>query len=201
MFLPTEMVSLQCVAHYTIKDAVYSNIIPLSENAHKRLLEAKEIRQELGRDNEHKQQCDGIPAHIDNNRSGIHLEPCYKKFTLIISSSKRKQSFDQNVSQKRQRPQRDLGATGAVLFPDHCYFCKQKRKTVKGKVQLSHKLTLKSTEENIKAAAGEKNDEDVLRDIKGVDLLAKEFQVHDKCKLEYTRKRATLEREETVSKV
>ncbi len=103
------------------------------------------------------------------------------------------------MSQKSQRPQRYLGATGAVLFPDHCYFAKQKRKTVKGKVQVSHQLTLKSTEENIKAAAEEKKDEDVLRDIRGVDLLAKEFQVHFKCKLEYTRKRTTLEREETVS--
>ena len=56
-------------------------------------------------------------------------------------------------------------------------------------VQLSRKLTLKSTEETIKLATDEKKDENVLHDIRDVDLLAKEFQVHDKCRLDYTRKR------------
>ena len=34
-----------------------------------------------------------------------------------------------------------------------------------------------------------RNNEDFLLDIRDVDLLAKEFQVHDKCRLDYTRKR------------
>ena len=41
---------------------------------------------------------------------------------------------------------------------------------------------------SIKTAAEEKGDEDVLRDIRGVDLIAKEFQVHDKCRKDYIRK-------------
>ena len=49
-------------------------------------------------------------------------------------------------------------------------------------------MTLKLTEETIKLAAEEKKDENVLRDIRDVDQLAKEFQVHDKCRLDYTRK-------------
>ena len=56
-----------------------------------------------------------------------------------------------------------------------------------------HKLTLKSTELTIKAAAEERQDDEVLRDIRDADLLAKEFQVHDKCRLEYTRKRMSVE--------
>ena len=40
----------------------------------------------------------------------------------------------------------------------------------------------------IKRAAEELNDTDVLRDIQGVDLLTKEFQVPDKCRLDYIRK-------------
>ena len=59
----------------------------------------------------------------------------------------------------------------------------KKIKTVKGKVEVSHKLTLKSMELTIKAAAEERQDEEVLRDIRDADLLAKEFQVHDKCRL------------------
>ena len=40
----------------------------------------------------------------------------------------------------------------------------------------------------IKRAAEELDDTDVLRNIQGVDLLAKEFQVHDKCRLDYIHK-------------
>ena len=61
----------------------------------------------------------------------------------------------------------------------------KKEKTVKGKVQVSRKFTLKSTELTINAATEERQDEEVLRDIRDADLLAKKFQVHDKCRLEY----------------
>ena len=127
-------------------------------------------------------------------RHSLHLEPCCKKFTLIIFSNKRKHLGDDHGSEKRYRSQRTSKAD-QILFPDHCYFCKQKRKIVKGKVEVSHKLTLKSTELTIKAAAEERQDEEVLRDIRDADLLANEFQVHYKCRLEYTRKRMSVEGE------
>ena len=113
---------------------------------------------------------------------------------MIISSNKRKHLSDDHGSEKRYRSKRTSQA-GQILFPDHCYFCKQKRKTVKGKVQVSHKLTLKSTELTIKAAAEGRQDDEVLRDIRNADLLAKEFQVHDKCRLEYTKRRMSVEGE------
>ena len=120
------------------------------------------------------------------------MEPCYKKFTIIISKARNKRKTtndpgDDDALRKKSRARRT--SVGGNLCPDHCYFCKKERKSVKGKVQLSQKLTLKSTEERIKPAAEEKKDENVLRDIRDVDLLAKEFQVHDKCRLDYTRTR------------
>ena len=45
----------------------------------------------------------------------------------------------------------------------------------------------------IKVAAEERQYEEVLRDIRDGNLLAKEFQVHDKCRLGYTRKRMFVE--------
>ena len=56
-------------------------------------------------------------------------------------------------------------------------------------------MTLTSTELTIKAAAEERQDDEVLRYIRNADLLAKEFQAHDKCRLEYTRKRMSVEGE------
>ena len=64
---------------------------------------------------------------------------------------------------------------------------------------MSHKLTLSSSEESIKAIAEEKGDEDFLRDIRGVDLLAKEFQVHDKCRIDYIRKSSVSDQYEDMS--
>ena len=38
------MEKLKCVAHYTSPDYEYSNLTVLSENAHSRLVEARQIR-------------------------------------------------------------------------------------------------------------------------------------------------------------
>ena len=62
-----------------------------------------------------------------------------------------------------------------------------KRKKVKGQISYCYKLTLRQVAEKIQEVAELKEDYDVLKDIKGVDLLAKEFQVHDTCKREYLR--------------
>ena len=46
---------------------------------------------------------------------------------------------------------------------------------------------MRQVREKIQEVSELKEDYDVLKDIKGVDLLAKEFQVHDTCKREYLR--------------
>ena len=159
------MTSLVCMAHYPSKDFEYSELMPLSQHAHARLLEARKIRQELGGSNEHADQCSSIPGTLDHMLHGIHIDTCYKKFTIIISKArtKRKHSTEDvlEIGQVKQwRCQRM--SLGVNFFPDYCYFCKKKRKAVKGKVQICHRLTLKTTEETIKEAAELRNDEDVL---------------------------------------
>ena len=100
----------------------------------------------------------------------------------------RNRSDDGNQSTSKRLRSSSQSIASTHLFPECCYFCKAKRRKVHGKEQISHKLTLASSEQMIKRAAEELNDTDVLRDIQGVDLLAKEFQVHDKCRLDYIRK-------------
>ena len=94
--------------------------------------------------NEHQEQCSSIPNEVDNALDGIHMEPCYKKFTIIIfkARNKRKTSNDpedDDALRKKSRAQRT--SVGGNFFPDHCYFCKKKRKSVKGKVQFSHNIS------------------------------------------------------------
>ena len=134
------MASLECLAHYSSKDFEYSELIPLSDHAHSILLDAKE----KGGQNEHQEQCSSIPNEVDNALHGIYMEPSYKKFTIIISKARNKRKIsndpeDDDTLRKKSRAQRTL--VGGNLFPDHCYFCKKKRKSVKGKVQLSHNIS------------------------------------------------------------
>ena len=85
-----KMASLGCVARCSSKDFEYNELIPLSDHAHSRLLEARAIRPERGCQNEHPEQCSSIPNEVDNVLHGIHMEPCYKKFTIIISDAHNK---------------------------------------------------------------------------------------------------------------
>ena len=46
--------------------------------------DAKEVRIKQGGENYHKKQCDMIPHKI-KKCDGIHMTPCYKKLTLLLS--------------------------------------------------------------------------------------------------------------------
>ena len=102
------MASLECVAHCSSKDFEYGELIPLSDHAHSRLLEARAIRLEKGGQNEHQEQCSSIPNEVDDVLHGIHMEPCYKKFTIIISKARNKRKTsndpeDDNALRKKSR--------------------------------------------------------------------------------------------------
>ena len=71
----------------------YSNIKEINENNEQIVRAAKQVREQLCGENLHQKQCKGIPDTIDRNH-GIHMTPCYKKFTLILSSQT-KETFTQ----------------------------------------------------------------------------------------------------------
>ena len=82
---------MECVVHYAIKDSRYSQLKPLSDNQYGRLLAAKEIRQGSTELNAHTEQCAAIPdGGFDKTKHGVHLDPCYKKFTAIIARSRKR---------------------------------------------------------------------------------------------------------------
>ena len=60
--------------------------------------QAKVLRESSGGLNHHQPQCDQIPDFIEHDKHGIHLTPCYKKFTVICSkSSKVRISLNKSV--------------------------------------------------------------------------------------------------------
>ena len=78
------MDDLSCIVHYNARDAKYSKIKPVS-SVNKTKINAAKLRESLGGVYHHKEQCDLIPETINETKDGIHLEPCYKKFTIIFT--------------------------------------------------------------------------------------------------------------------
>ena len=73
--------ALICVVHYK-NHTKYSNVKTLSEENKIRIQSAKKLRESLGEDNNHEEQCCNIPETFDDVH-GIHLEPCYKKYVYF----------------------------------------------------------------------------------------------------------------------
>ena len=73
----------RCIVHYKGLSN-YSNLKQLSKTNKERILIAKAEREKLGGKHYHRDQCDGVPESFGENYY-MHLEPCYKKFTLILA--------------------------------------------------------------------------------------------------------------------
>ena len=61
-----------------------------------RIVEAKKAREQLGGKHHPKEQCNGMPGTFAENGC-IHLESCYKKFTLILAGQSTRQSKDEGL--------------------------------------------------------------------------------------------------------
>ena len=125
-----------------------------------------------------------IPDEI-KKCDGIHMTPCYKKFTLILSSKKGKK---ETATVRRSLNQGcSSNETKKNVYPFVCQFCKQNRKQHNNNCFIPAKLTTKDGEQTIKQAA-EISDPKFYFEIKGVDLIAKEFIYHiEPCHLKFSK--------------
>ena len=70
------------IVHYKGFDSSkYSKIKYISAGNRERIQKAKSLREIAGGNNYHEEQCNQIPEEINEDKHGIHLTPCYKKFT------------------------------------------------------------------------------------------------------------------------
>ena len=68
-----------------------------------------------------------------------------------------------------------------------CMICKKKALKVNKKSQPLTKIVTKTAEKTLREAANLKNDTEMVIEVRDTDLIAKEFQKHEKCYHEYTR--------------
>ena len=161
----------RCIIHYKgFPD--YTNLKELIERNKQRIVEVKKEREQLGGEHHRKEQCDGIPETFAENDC-IHLEPCYKKFTLILAGQSTRQS-----KSRRSSSWKSIGEVPAWTYPDVCNICKKSRIQYKGKKVTPVIITSFQPQETIKAAAKAK-DQDRYNEIEDLDLIAKEFKMHD----------------------
>ena len=188
---------MECVVHYTYSDGSYTELKGLSSNQYNRLVQAKKRRLESSLANRHIQQSNSVPDKgFDVARHGVHLEPCYKKFTAILSSQKRKISSSHPESTRAKRIKMDEPER---LFPKVCFFCKQGRKKINKRSYYPYKITTVDAEHKIKEAALLTEDEELLLHVREVDLIAKEFMMHKPCYNNYVRqltKKAVYEKQD-----
>ena len=183
---PPGMEKLECIIHYDIKDAKYSKLKQISDINKDRISNAKILREREGGFRYHKQQCKSIPEEIDDSKHGIHLEPCYKKFTFILSQLNLKDNEQPSTSTSRPKRLPFDQVCSRNIYPKECQFCKKYRVKRKGKEYLPITITTKNAVENMKMAAESKGG-DLYYEIRYLDLIAKEFRYHIFCYKDFIR--------------
>ena len=113
----------------------------------------------------------GIPDIIGRNH-GIHMTPCYNKFTSILSSQ-----LKERVTLKRLsgRQSFSLESTSVWVYPDDCNFCYKTRIT-RDRLFYQEKLQLLMPLKLLKSA--KIKDSLLYAEIVDLDLTAKEFKYH-----------------------
>ena len=111
--------------------------------------------------------------------------PVAKKFTGVIAPHKRKNLEPLEVHSKISKV--DESSSGPVFFPRICFFCKAWKRYFNRKRTVPHAITTTDAVKRISEVAEMKKDEELVLNIRGVDLIANDFMMHMKCYKDYIR--------------
>ena len=172
-----------CIVHYPNKDeSKYSVIRDISTINEERIRLAKSERESYTNENFHSEHCESIPDEINHDKHGIHLDPCYKKFTLILSKNKKEPTEkSERLSERLSSPPRK----DALVYPKECNICKLYKIKVKGSFEFPITIYTLNATKTVKAAAMSKN-QDMYYEIKDLGLISKEFKYHSSCYPDFT---------------
>ena len=179
-----------CIIHFA--DTLETAITPLKDQSFSKIKNTAAKRLKLS-DAKDKliEISSNIPTEFDSSLHGYHRR-CYQLFILLPKPSKRKATSsmypDDEAPSTSKKSKRFSSASSTVLFPpDKCLFCDKDTMYVKRE---RHSLVTCMTivaEQSIKSAAVEKDDEEILRKVRGQDLRAREARYHNHCRRNYTR--------------
>ena len=130
-----------CIIHYNSLDTTGDRLIQQGECTSETLLECKKIRESLGGENHHFEQCIKIPENLKDIKFLYH-QKCFHKFvyanTLLKGNAAKED--DKGLNAKFQRTTRETvqktkTASSRGLFASICMICKKKDLKVKGELQ------------------------------------------------------------------
>ena len=98
-----------------------------------------------------------------------------------------RKSNDQAEPSRLKRTRHEGNPSTSGIFPKVCFACKKQRRTIKKKIYVAYTITTENAAAKIKEAAALKEDKELLVQITGVDLIAKELMTHKQCYLDYIR--------------
>ena len=180
------MSCLECIIHYDhLENEELSSVTPLSEETFHTIKRSAKARNELGGENLHLTQIKQIPEEFNSQLHGYHRK-CYQKFIKAASLKRKYDTSQESKAAHVARAKRSFRETGTI-FEQKCMIChSSKPLTVKGKKQFIKPIQTFLACNTIQQAASLRKDEEMLRMISGEDLIAKEFNIHQKCYKDYT---------------
>ena len=106
----------------------------------------KEHKKELI--NPHHEQCQIVPASIDNTTHSIHIDPYYRLFTQELAGK----GSEENVNQQ-SRPSCHSSSpkSRTWFFPKECYLCNKYHVQFKGKKVIPVMIERDEADDTIKA--------------------------------------------------
>ena len=142
-----------CIIHYHAFDSYYEikSVSSLNED---RIRAAKLKREGLQGENYHQVQCESMPETISDDH-GIHMTPCYKKFTLILARCDNKESGETRSSKRNSSGNN----TTVWIYLNICTICEKGSVKFQGKKAFPITITTIEATESIKEAAKTKDPE------------------------------------------
>ena len=124
---------------------------------------------------------------ISNDSASIRKASSFifSRFTSILGNKKFGESKSPEIRQSNRISSTISSPLPAWIYPKECNLCLKYRVQYKSKKYEPYQITTYAAENTIKAAAKAKN-EMLYKEIKDLDLIAKEFKVHKHCYQQYT---------------
>ena len=174
-------ISRKCVIHFDITSC-NNYISPLTPTTWSKIRSSIDHFNVHGSSKIINDVSENIPHTPDFDNHGFH-RGCYQRFTCI----KRKLCTTDNEPPKKKR----MRSGNNILFPSNsCVICNKETRWLKLKGKKIRdklvKCVTKDAEKNLKDAAMIKKDNELLRKINCVDLIATQVHYHTECRKLYT---------------
>ena len=199
-----ETTRTNCIVHFPeIKEQTIVALTQEKLENVKRIAELRK-RQSVGSTGRYIEVCEKVPDTLHES-DGYHRQ-CYRKFSrhldrLAVSSN----DTSEDLESKKPIP-RNIQSGDKIKFTKTCIFCTRSfSKTIKIRgLKTSEKLTgfRRNSWQKVVEHADARNDEKLLKRIRGYDLYASEAKFHSTCRTSYmnnTKKWKSLNEEAKMS--